>query len=191
MGQCLRRLADDYEQAYGYRPVLVETFVTAARHSGVSLQAAGWTRVGRTAGRGRLAASGASVPQRTIWCRALQPDWQTALGGQPVVVSPRDCSAGLDGPNWVEQELGGTPLGDQRLSKRLVTSARLMAKNPAAPFPAAAQGDAAAVAGFYRLLEQPEESPVTVSDLLATHRQHTRSRMAGQSTVLLIQDGSR
>ena len=82
MGQCLRRLADDYERAYGYRPVLVETIVTTAQHSGVSLQAACWTRVGRTASRGRLAASGATVPQRTIWCRALQPDWQIALDGR-------------------------------------------------------------------------------------------------------------
>ncbi len=190
LGRCLRRLANDYEQHYGYRPVLVETFVNAAQHTGVSLRAAGWTQVGLTAGRGRFAKTGATVPPCEIWCRELTSDWQAALGGRPVLVSPQDCAAGLDGPNWVEQELGGTPLRDKRLSKRLVTSARLMAANPGASFPAAAQGDMAAVAGHYRLLEQPTASAVTVANILATHRQHTLLRMAGQSTVLLVQDGT-
>ncbi len=190
LGRCLRRLADDYEHNSGYRPVLVETCVTAAQYTGVSLRAAGWTCVGLTAGRGRFAPSGAEVPRRTIWCRALQPDWRAVLGVRPVLVRPQDCAAGLDGPDWVEQELGGAPLGDRRVSRRLVTSARLMAAAPGASFPAAAQGDAAAVAGFYRMLEQPADSELTVTNILATHRQQTLSRMAGQSTVLLVQDGT-
>ena len=53
-----------------------------------------------------------------------------------------------------------------------------------------ARGDPAAVKGYYRLIDQPEASAVTVSNILAPHRERTRQRMQGQRTVLCIQDGS-
>ena len=54
LGMVLRRLGEDFQQRYGYRPVLVETFVDEAEHGGTSLMATNWIRVGETAGRGRL-----------------------------------------------------------------------------------------------------------------------------------------
>ena len=50
LGLCLRRLSDDFQRRYGYRPLLVETFVEKDRHAGTSLAAANWLRVGETAG---------------------------------------------------------------------------------------------------------------------------------------------
>ena len=58
LGLCLRRLPDDFERRYGYRPLLAETFVEKDRHAGTSLVAANWLCVGETAGRGRCAANG-------------------------------------------------------------------------------------------------------------------------------------
>ena len=43
----------DFERLYGYQPWLVETFVDTSQHSGTCYQAANWTRVGSTQGRGR------------------------------------------------------------------------------------------------------------------------------------------
>ena len=44
--------------------------------------------------------------------------------------------------------------------------------------------------GYYRLIDQPEASAVTVENILAPHARRTRQRMQGQRTVLCIQDGS-
>ena len=61
LGLALRRLPDDFQHRYGYRPLLVETFVEKGRYQGTSLAAANWRRVGETAGRGRFAAPGAEA----------------------------------------------------------------------------------------------------------------------------------
>ena len=47
--------------------------------------------------------------------------------------------------------VGGAPLSDERLSKRLVHVAGAKAGTPGRAFPGVAQGDAAAVKGYYRL----------------------------------------
>ena len=52
LGRMLRRLGDDFEARYGYRPWLVETFVEPDR-DGACFKAANFVCVGRTAGRGR------------------------------------------------------------------------------------------------------------------------------------------
>jgi hypothetical protein len=49
-----RVVADDWEEAYGVRPVLVETFVQRDRFEGTCYKAANWIEVGETAGRGRM-----------------------------------------------------------------------------------------------------------------------------------------
>ena len=59
LGLCLRRLGADFEQHYGYRLLLVETFLDSARHGGASLAASNWIRVGEMTGLGRFAARGA------------------------------------------------------------------------------------------------------------------------------------
>ena len=49
-----RRLPDDWQARYGYRPLLLETFVQSDRFAGTSYRAANWTHVGQTQGRGKL-----------------------------------------------------------------------------------------------------------------------------------------
>ena len=43
-----------------------------------------------------------------------------------------DISAGIDGSYWAENEFGGAPLGDERLSQRLVEIAADKAEQPPA-----------------------------------------------------------
>ena len=50
----VRRLGDDWSRRYGYRPLLLETFVHAEAHRGSCYRAANWRLVGHTKGRGRM-----------------------------------------------------------------------------------------------------------------------------------------
>jgi len=51
---CAKRLAMDWQEVYGYRPVLMETFVEKDRFAGTCYKAANWIHVGSTRGRGKL-----------------------------------------------------------------------------------------------------------------------------------------
>ncbi|MFA5384293.1 MAG: Druantia anti-phage system protein DruA [Eubacteriales bacterium] len=49
-----RGLASDWQDIYGYHPVLLETFVEQERFQGTCYRAANWIRVGCAQGRGKL-----------------------------------------------------------------------------------------------------------------------------------------
>ena len=49
-----RQMPRDWEIRYGWRPLLLETLVDAARYRGTCYRAANWIHVGQTAGRGRM-----------------------------------------------------------------------------------------------------------------------------------------
>ena len=53
-----RQVVRDWERAYGYAPVLLETCVDTRRFKGTCYRAANWIEVGKTAGRGRNDRSG-------------------------------------------------------------------------------------------------------------------------------------
>jgi hypothetical protein len=56
-------LPDHWQEVYGYRPVLLETFVEIARFKGTCYKAANWLYLGQTKGRGKLGPAGKqSVP---------------------------------------------------------------------------------------------------------------------------------
>jgi len=48
------QLPQDWQDRYGYKPVLFETFVEQRRFRGTCYRAANWTHVGQTQGRGKL-----------------------------------------------------------------------------------------------------------------------------------------
>ncbi len=53
LSRVVKRLPQDWESRYGYRPVLLETFV-GEQFLGTCYQAANWIDVGQTQGRGKL-----------------------------------------------------------------------------------------------------------------------------------------
>ena len=191
LGRALRRLPQDFQQRYGYRPALLETYCDPQQHAGTCFRAANWTCVGQTAGRGRFAAPGQRVPPKTIFVYPLQRDFRRVLGADaPPPCAPLGPAEGLALDEFADNELGQAPLGDVRLSKRLVQTARMQAAAPMASIPAAAQGQRAAVKGHYRLIDQPDESAVSPENILAPHRQRTLQRMQAESVVLCVQDGT-
>jgi len=99
-------------------------------------------------------------------------------------------SDGLEADVWAQNEFGGADLGDKRLNNRLVNVARIQAEKPMRAFCGAAEGDQAVVKGYYRMIEQPDDSAVTMEAILAPHRQRTIQRMRHEQKVLCIQDGT-
>ena len=69
-------------------------------------------------------------------------------------------------------------------------SATAQAPDPQGSFLAAARGDRALVAGYYRLIEHPDTERVNAANLLALHRERTLQRMQTTKTALAIQGGT-
>ncbi len=191
LGQILRRLPGDFEARYGYRPWLVESFADEG-YDGACLKAANFLRVGRTAGRGRQDRwKRRDKTVKTVFMRSLDRHWRRHLGVRVVdVAAVLEPGEGLSASAWAGNEFGGAPLGDKRLSARLVKSADLLAGYPGHKINANSASDTTAISAFYRLIEMPSESAVTVANILAPHRERTICRMRGQTTVLAIQDGT-
>ena len=87
LGQVERRIGDDWEQQWNYRPVLLETFVDPEHFSGTCYQAANWQNVGLTSGIGlpRRGKSYTSSP-KSIFVKPLVADFRKTLcsgGSQP------------------------------------------------------------------------------------------------------------
>ena len=75
-----RQLPLDWQTRYGYRPVLLETFVETPRHKGTCYKAANWQLVGKTVGRGKKSTAHEQVlPTKDILLYPLRPDFATVL----------------------------------------------------------------------------------------------------------------
>ncbi len=75
-----RCVAQDWTTRYGYRPVLMETFVESQRFTGTCYRAANWTHVGQTQGRGKLDSQHrAPLPVKDIWLYPLHKRFRHSL----------------------------------------------------------------------------------------------------------------
>jgi hypothetical protein len=84
LGLLRRRIGVDWQEAYGYRPVLMETFVEAGRFKGTSYRAAGWVHLGRTTGRGKLDREHkADLAVKDVYCQPLAADFRRHLVDPP------------------------------------------------------------------------------------------------------------
>jgi len=75
-----RRLPTQWEERYGIRPVLLETFVDTEQFAGTCYKAANWIYVGKTKGRGKLGPAGKqSVPIKDLWLYPLSRQFRSRL----------------------------------------------------------------------------------------------------------------
>lgn len=80
LGRVMRRLSRDWEQKYGHRIALVETFVERDRFAGTSYQAANWLCLGSTTGRSRQDRySTLRVPVKDVYVYPLRKDFRREL----------------------------------------------------------------------------------------------------------------
>ncbi|MGK2907577.1 MAG: IS4 family transposase [Desulfuromonadales bacterium] len=192
LGMSLAALPADFERHYGYRPYLVESFVDTRHYSGTCYKAANWIEVGVTKGRGRQDRfKQAALSIKAIYVYPIEKEFRKRIGLSPDAgLGALTPVQGLKNEHWAENEFGGAPLGDVRLSKRLVSVAEEKAQVPSRTFSGVAKGDWPKVKAYYRMIDQPEDSAVSMANILAPHRERTVRRMLGQRTVLCIQDGS-
>jgi hypothetical protein len=192
LGLCVKVMRSDFEQRYGYAPLLLETFVDASGFLGTCFRAANWVQVGQTQGRGRQDREmKADKSVKDIYVYPLAADFRQRLG-LPVGrgLGPLGLSDGLGSDLWAEQEFGAAELGDRRLTRRLVEIAGAKAENPSKAWTEIAKGDWPATKAYYRFIDKSDHSPVTMAGILQPHRQRTIQRMKAQQTVLCIQDGT-
>lgn len=184
LAQAARRVGADWQERYGFAPVLLESFVASGRFVGTSYRAANWQYVGKSLGRGRQDRNKtfAGTP-KDVYVYALRKDARTVL-----------CSAGPDPEpaprarenhqDWAEQEFGQVQLGDKRLGERLLILARDFYDRPQANLPQAC-GSRAKTRAAYRFFDH---ASTTMDNLLASHYQATIERIGQEKTVLVVQD---
>ncbi|MCK5191219.1 MAG: DUF4338 domain-containing protein [Methylococcales bacterium] len=80
LAKASRKIPDDWQHRYGYRPVLMETFVEKERFTGTCYKAANWLYMGKTKGRGKLGPAGKqSVPIKDLWLYPLTQRFRHTL----------------------------------------------------------------------------------------------------------------
>ena len=80
LAKAARQLPEDWLAHYGFRPVLLETFVQSARHRGTCYKAANWINIGRTTGRGKKSTShNQLIPIKDIWLYPLRKNFASVL----------------------------------------------------------------------------------------------------------------
>jgi hypothetical protein len=80
LAQLARRVGDDWEARWGYRPLLLESFVDPAHFKGSCYRAAGWALLGRTSGEGLLRPGQQyQTSPKLIFAKPLQADFRALL----------------------------------------------------------------------------------------------------------------
>jgi hypothetical protein len=97
MGAALRALPEQWQEQFGYRPLLAESFTDPEAYAGTCYKASNWQAVGYSAGYSRHRAD-FYVPNdrpKRLWLRPLVPAARQQLRAVQV---PEDCRAGLTAP---------------------------------------------------------------------------------------------
>ena len=178
LSMALKRLVEDWKKAYGYEPVLVETYVDCEKFEGTCYKAAGWEYVGVTTGRGkqdRYHKALASI--KKIFLYPLKDDFRETLSREPVSSAPLFL-------DWVKEEFAMASLGDDRLKDRLLVMARDFYARPDGNIPQAS-GSRAKAKAAYRFLDHSE---VSMQKILTPHYEATARRCSSEQVVLAIQD---
>jgi len=184
LAKATARLAGDWQQRYGFEPVLVETFVDQSRFSGSSYRAANWLNVGQTSGRGRQDREKRfSLSRKDVYVYALSPKAREVLCSAHEQAEPEPCRTQKQ-TDWAQQEFGAAELKDERLRKRLLTLARDFYERPQANLPQACQSRAKTRAA-YRFFDHPK---ITMDKLLNSHYEATLRRMSEEPVVLVVRD---
>ena len=80
LGQLARRVGDDWQARWGYRPLLLETFVDPARFRGSCYRASGWALLGRSSGEGLVRPGKRyQTSPKLIFAKPLQADFRALL----------------------------------------------------------------------------------------------------------------
>ena len=187
LSRTLARLGDDWCARYGYRPVLVETFVDRRRFAGTCYRAANWLEVGRSRARRSPFPNGRrATGRKAVYLYPLRGDCRETLGAcaqTPLGSLPPPAAAA----SWSVHEFGAAELYDRRLLRRLARVAGDFYAQPGAPIPDACHGQEARTKAVYRFFANPQ---VDMQTLLRPHVEATVQRLRPEKVVLAVQDTS-
>ncbi len=192
LGMVMREFPEDFENRYGHRPLLLESFVDIEHFTGVCYKATNWQCIGRTKGSGRQ-----GLPERKeesikdIYVFPLEKNFRIKMGlSKESGLGELDIAAGIDCTNWAEREFCNAPLGDKRLSRRLIEIATEKDEQPGRAYCGVAKGDWPKAKAYYRFIDKPDNSAVNMNNIIQPHRIQTIRRMKGQKIALCLQDSS-
>lgn len=184
LGLATRRLAGDWQQRYGDKPVLVETFVDSSRYRGTCYRAANWIELGLTAGRGRQdRARLEQVASKHVFVYPLQRNWRKILTAPLELPRLLPTTRTRPPADWAQEEFGRCRLG-ARLTERLMTMARDFWARPMADIPEACES-VSKMQAAYRFLAHDD---VEFETLLQPHHAATEQRISevGEGSVVLV-----
>lgn len=93
LGKLARRVGHDWETHFGFRPLLLETFVDPQRFAGTCYRAAGWTALGSTTGKGLVRAGYRyTTHPKLIFAKPLDGQFRSLL-----------CSHSLTAQGWDDE----------------------------------------------------------------------------------------
>jgi hypothetical protein len=183
----LEKVAEDWQQRYGVRPLLVETFVDRSMFTGRCLGAGNWLRVGSSSGRGRLGPPTALLTPKDVWVFPLDGKARQKLQAHVAPpLTPQPLLESFARPDWWAEELAGLDLGDRRRDQRACKILEARWNQPQASFYGSFDSWSPAKAA-YGLIENGS-ADISFSALLEPHLQATQRRMAAEPVVLLPQD---
>ena len=85
LGQLARRVQADWQQRWGYEPLLLETFVDPAEYAGTCYRAGGWIELGQTTGEGlRRKGCAYTTTPKLIYVKPLSKDFRKRLCAGPL-----------------------------------------------------------------------------------------------------------
>jgi hypothetical protein len=95
LGACLRRLRQDWLDAFGYMPLVAETFVDTQYAKGTCYKATNWQQLGQSAGSGRVAEDFYQKHHRPkqLWCIELAKGARQLLADAAPL--PEECRVGV------------------------------------------------------------------------------------------------
>ena len=138
--------------------------------------------MGTTRGRGR---HGTGATTTDSYVLPLDASWQTVLcRGADGTIRVRTAAEPRAPREWIEAELGGTDVGDTRLTARLLQMTGMFYAKPTANMPAAC-GSAHAATAAYRFLDN---DAVEWQAILQSHYAATEERLRDHGLVLVAQD---
>lgn len=183
----LCRLRQDWQERYGYKPVLLETFVDPQKFSGTCYRAANWQEVGRTVVRKDGYANGkVSSGEKVVYVYPLVRNCRGVLRRKPrESLALRTPIGGAR--DWLEEEFAGARLPEGRLRRRLYQIGRDFFRQPGVLVPQACDGSEAKMKGAYRFFDN---NRLDMQGLLMGHREATVARAKAEKVVLSVQDTS-
>jgi hypothetical protein len=191
LAMAVRQLPFHWQSRYGYRPLLLESFVEKNKYRGSSYRASNWIALAQaTAGRGRndpTHAAGKTL--KRIFLYPLTKGARQQLRQVPqrlrlaqVQPASRPKAQPVD---WAQEEFGQAQLGDERLRKRLFVLARDFYAHPQSNVPQSCGGHRAKTKAAYRFFDHPN---IKMDTVLQSHYQATTQRVAKEAVVLAPQD---